>query len=228
MIELKNKNVIIVGPSSYLEGRGCGEFIDSFDTVVRINNLHDTNDPQLVKDLGKRTDIVYYDGSVDNKRFNSYLNAQPQGIICTYPETEWFFEERCRGVIEALNPHFNNRVVDSKLYTELKQNLDPNMKVRPNSGLVAIVDLLTTQLKQLYITGIDFYRNSYANYYPDYGNLDLDSVKKILRKGDNGDIHDINKQFKYFKNVVSRDIRIKTDEVLGEYLTNPKYETVTF
>ena len=48
----KDKKVIIVGPSSYLEGMGQGGFIDSFDIVVRINNIHDINNPKLVKDLG--------------------------------------------------------------------------------------------------------------------------------------------------------------------------------
>ena len=34
---LKGKSVVIVGPASYLEGRGLGEFFDSFDVVVRLN-----------------------------------------------------------------------------------------------------------------------------------------------------------------------------------------------
>ena len=41
--ELKDKRVIIVGPSSYLENMKSGKFIDSFDIVVRINNIHDLN-----------------------------------------------------------------------------------------------------------------------------------------------------------------------------------------
>ena len=61
MKELENKKVIIVGPSSYLENRKMGNFIDSYDIVVRINNLHDTTNSQLVDDFGKQTDLIYYD-----------------------------------------------------------------------------------------------------------------------------------------------------------------------
>ena len=56
-----------------------------------------------------------------------------------------------------------------------------------------------SSLKSLFITGIDFYRNSYASHHPDYGNIDLKTVKTIFKKGDGNDVHDINKQFKYFK-----------------------------
>ena len=225
---LENKKVIIVGPSSYLEGKQLGSFIDSFDIVVRINNFYDISNKKLTNDLGKKANIFYYDGSMDNKRFNDYLKLNPQNIICTYPETEWFFEERCLNNIKVLNKHFNNSVINSKLYNNLKQKLNPNMKVRPNSGLIAIVDLLKYPLKELYITGIDFYRSSYASYHPDYGDTNLDSIKEIFRKGDNGDIHDINKQFQYFKNEVCKDQRINMDNTLKNYIQDPKFENVKF
>ena len=35
----ENKRVIVVGPSPHLVGKNYGEFIDSFDLVVRINEL---------------------------------------------------------------------------------------------------------------------------------------------------------------------------------------------
>jgi hypothetical protein len=70
----QNKKVIIVGPSSYLEDKNSGKFIDSFDLVVRINNLHDINNSKLVEDLGIKTDIIYFDGSMDQSRFNNYID----------------------------------------------------------------------------------------------------------------------------------------------------------
>ena len=55
---LKNKKIIIVGPAPYLENYELGNFIDSFDIVVRINKGH-----QMTKDskkFGSRTDILFH------------------------------------------------------------------------------------------------------------------------------------------------------------------------
>lgn len=228
MKELENKKVIIVGPSSYLENRKMGNFIDSYDIVVRINNLHDTTNSQLVDDFGKQTDLIYYDGSTTNTRLQSYIDCNPLEIICTYPETEWFFKSRCANNVNTFHSHLNGRVIDEELYTDLKYDLDNNMKTRPNSGLIAIVDLLTFPIAELYITGIDFYRNSYSTYHPDYGKTELESIKEIFKKGDAGDVHDINKQFMYFKNLFHNESRLKTDDIMLNYITNKKYENVSF
>ena len=224
----KDKRVIIVGPSSYLENMKSGEFIDSFDLVVRINNVHDVNDKKLVEDLGKKVDVIYFDGSMDTDRFNAYSILSPELIKCTYPKTEWFYEDRCNTNIEILKKHFKTQVIDSEKYNNLKYALDNNLKVRPNSGLISIIDLLSLPIKELYITGIDFYRNAYSSYHPDYGLSNLNDIKEIFKKGDNGDVHDINKQFKYFKTYVCVDKRINMDDTLKNYLQDPKLENVLF
>tara|TARA_B100000035_G_C20979540_1_gene544777 strand:+ start:125 stop:805 length:681 start_codon:yes stop_codon:yes gene_type:complete len=224
----RDKKVAIVGPSSYLEGAKLGSFIDSFDLVVRINNIHDTNNPKLVEDLGAKTDIIYFDGSIDNQRFNTYSSISPKLIKCTYPETEWFFNDRCKANISVLKKYFNTEVIDNNLYNELKSSLSKDLKTRPNSGLIAILDILTYPIKELHITGIDFYRSTYASYHPDYGSSDLDTIKEVFRKGDNGDVHDINKQFKYFKENICLNPKVSMDSILQNYVQDPKFENVTF
>ena len=212
MKELKDKKVIIVGPSSYLDGLGMGEFIDSFDIVVRINNIHDMNNKKLVQDFGKNTDMIYYDGSTTSTRLQNYIDCNPLQIICTYPETEWFFNSRCLNNVTQFGQYLNGRIIDDELQTDLKYDLDTNMKTRPNSGLIAIIDLLTFPIKELYITGIDFYRNDYSEHHPDYGNTNLDKIKQTFKNGDAGDVHDINKQFQYFKNIIKNPFQILIDQ----------------
>ena len=102
------------------------------------------------------------------------------------------------------------------------------MKVRPNTGLIAIVDLLRHNVESLFITGIDFYRSAYSSYHPDYGSSDLAMIKEVFRKGDNGDVHDINKQFKYFKREICKNIKINMDSTLKNYIQDPKFEKVEF
>jgi len=70
--KLKNKTVALVGPASSLKGQQKGQYIDSFDYVVRINYAN----IQSVLDAGSRTDIVYYDGS-----YHNYDNCNPSILV---------------------------------------------------------------------------------------------------------------------------------------------------
>ena len=54
---IQGKKIIIVGPSPHLIGKQKGSFIDSFDTVIRVNEFGIT--PDLEKDYGSRTDISF-------------------------------------------------------------------------------------------------------------------------------------------------------------------------
>ena len=55
---LNDKRVIIVGPAAYMLGHKQGEFIDTFDVVVRINmgSFMTRSNPE---DFGTRGDILY-------------------------------------------------------------------------------------------------------------------------------------------------------------------------
>ena len=202
---LENKTVALVGPAASISGTGKGEYIDQHDFVVRLNYANIAS----VNDSGARTDIVYYDGSYHDYRF-----CNPTVLICSYPETEWFFESRCRTNVQFFKNKYDHYVVDSGLYKSLKTSLNEDNKVRPNSGTIAIADLLTTKLSRLYITGIDFYRTSYLTTHPDYGSKTLEEVKDVFRRGDNGDYHDVDIQFEYFKSHLLKDPRIELDDFL--------------
>ena len=100
----------------------------------------------------------------------------------------------------------------------MKYALDSNYKIRPNSGTIAIVDLLKSNLRKLYITGIDFYRTPYLNEHPDYGDKTIDEIRSIFSKGDSGDYHDTEAQFEYFKRIIMKDKRIELDEFLTKHI----------
>jgi hypothetical protein len=208
---LNGKTVALVGPAASLKGQGRGEYIDSHDFIVRINYAK----IQSVVDCGSRTDIVYYDGSN-----HDYSTCNPSILICSYPTTEWFFPSRCRPNVDRFEQKYEHYIMDSDAYDSLKYSLDPNRKVRPNSGTIAMVDLLRSNLSKLYITGVDFYRSSYLNTHPDYGDKELKEIKSIFAQGDGGDHHDTDKQFHYFKDELMKDERIEVDEFLKEILSN--------
>jgi hypothetical protein len=206
---LKGKKVALVGPARSIEGSNNGSFIDSHDVVVRINYAKIGNS----KDSGTKTTIIYYDGS-----FHDYGNLKPEYLVCSYPPTEWFFNERCLQSVNYYSSKHKHKIVDSDLYNKLKMDLNENNKSRPNTGLVALVDLLQYDIKSLFMTGIDFYRTSYAREHPDYGNSSLGEVSEIFTAGDNGDSHNIDEQFEYFKNNIVTDPRLVVDNFLKGFL----------
>ncbi len=208
---LKGKRVALVGPAKSIEGSNNGAYIDSHDVVVRLNHAKIGNP----LDSGTRTDIIYYDGS-----YHDYGDTKLKYLVCSYPPSEWFFNERCLETCHVYGYTYLNKheIIDSDLYSNIKTSLNENNKSRPNTGLIAMVDLLNYDIDSLFITGLDFYRTSYAKEHPDYGDTDLERISEIFKIGDNGDYHDIEGQFQYFLNNVATDKRLKVDDFLSDYL----------
>jgi hypothetical protein len=213
---LNGKTVALVGPAESIKGSKNGELIDSHDVVVRLNYAK-ISDPV---DCGTRTDVIYYDGT------HRHDLPDSEYLVCSYPKSEWFFETRSSRVAEYYSHQYgdNHRIVDDELYNSLKSGVERyNAKAgwffsRPNTGLIAIADLLDHNIKKLFITGIDFYRTSYIKNHPDYGETSLEDLKKVFEKGDGMDYHDIEGQFEYFKGEVIKDSRLKVDTFLSQYI----------
>ena len=56
---LRNKSIVIVGPSRCLVGKKRGEFIDSHDIVIRMNKGWKPS-PDKIEDYGSKTTIRYH------------------------------------------------------------------------------------------------------------------------------------------------------------------------
>jgi hypothetical protein len=206
---LEGKKIALVGPAQSIEGSSNGKKIDDCDIVVRLNYAKIKNE----KDSGSRTDIIYYDGS-----FHNHSDSGLKFLVCSYPESEWFFESRCRMNVEYYKKAYNHRIMPKELYGELKSNLDTKLKVRPNTGLIAIVDLLKHNIESLFITGVDFYKTAYLSTHPDYGNKPLNVIKTEFKKGDNGDYHDTESQYRYFVESVYNNDKVSVDPFLDKII----------
>jgi len=64
---LKDKRVMLIGPAKSSGGQATKDLIDSYDVIVRINDL-----PERYDGSEPKTDVVYYDGSLNNDRRVSY------------------------------------------------------------------------------------------------------------------------------------------------------------
>lgn len=200
---LRDKRVILVGPGGILHNKGLGNFIDSFDVVVRVNSL--PYPKSLENDLGARTDI-YYTGHfpwtrqmddetiVVDKDFNSkqekdfsiletsdgrknaleiYKKHGVKFYIFTIPLECKISHHHYKEQIEK----FSN-LVNFPIFYACQENFnliyDEKAKIgRPNSGFCTILDLLHYPLKELCIAGVDFFRSSYLNVHRHGGDFDF-------------------------------------------------------
>lgn len=208
---LENKSAIIVGPSVSIQNCNLGNFINSFDIVIRLNkalplptNMH--------PHIGNRTDIIY--NSLNQSDYPGENNISPdffkkngvKYVRCPYPNISPFsydikdFKFKNKNIIQ-----FGH--IDLNYYRKLRYNL----QTRPYTGTCAIADLLTFKIKKLYVMGIDFYTYSYARYYRTIN-------ERKLQKLRNNNIHQRTPQINLIKRFYLLDNRLVVDNILDGLL----------
>jgi|GEM_PF-1038971 len=208
---LSGKRVIIVGPAAYMLESGSGKYINSFDFVVRVNHAIPIEHPE---DYGSRTDILYHILSRRNlKSADKKLIGKEEIALWERSGLKWLvsrhdiYSRRIREMGPKLKGHFPWVCIRAKFYTKIRQSV----KRSPNTGVVAITHLLTSQLKELHICGFDFYR---TGVYAGYGDFRPGEEATSV----NSNWHETESQVEYLRKLVTRDIRLKPDEVLTKIL----------
>ncbi len=159
---VKDKTVAYVCPSPHLEGKGMGEFIDSHDLVVRVNQNYTPNEATW-EDYGKRTDILVnclneikiraLSENLDYVHSLRYILG-PMVSVWDKPKIDSFLEST--GV-----PHQN--VCDGYLFKVFKE-----VGTTVNTGLTGILTLLHYPVKELFVTGMTFFNmNKMGRIYHD-------------------------------------------------------------
>jgi hypothetical protein len=164
---LKGKSVVIVGPASYLEGRGLGEFFDSFDVVVRLNRSFPVTN---TNDYGTRCDIRYHNMSQNNAQggpldIDLMLSLGVKYVSSPFPKHMDYFHNdivECERQLSGSGIEFHH-------WSDLEQFLTFHMllNTRPNIGTCAILDLLNYDIKSLHVSGITFFKDGYNSQYSD-------------------------------------------------------------
>jgi hypothetical protein len=189
---IENKSVAIVGPASNIENYEYGEFIDSHDVVIRLNEAF--SDASTGKNhRGKKTDVVYFDGS----------------------------SRRIETVVSNINSHFVLRqnklsfdIVDAYFYDELTKQLNDKRSlfnekrnIRPNTGTVALFHTIALGAKEMFVSGINFYSGSTRHYGKanDWGSKSNTEIKQILEGGDGPDVHHTEIQLMLFKELCNNN-----------------------
>lgn len=173
---IKGKRIAFIGACPNILDKGFGEKIDKYDVVIRSNNFWKSFDDSLIKDYGKRCDVVY-------------VNRQYFRSIKPFPIAEmkvkgisWLCLKGCNHnqLMEI------NKVIDARVYADNKAVRKVYTALpSATSGLMLCNDLLSLDPKELYITGIDFFASRQPVFqvgdYREY--IDGYLPSKIIKEG---------------------------------------------
>lgn len=221
---IKGKTVAIVGPAKYMIGKNLGKEIDSHDIVVRINRSIESC-LEFGKDIGRRTDILYScmiekpenAGKID---VQNLINKNIK-FVCIPPKSSF------EGV--AVNNDMITDYANEEKYKELKSKISTRIisatlnnviakevKCRPNTGYLAIYDLLEHMPKKLSIYGFSFYLDGFITGSKsgiksmnenEYANKCFDSKRHIQKN-----------LWQFAKNSLLKDKLINCDSTLKSIL----------
>jgi len=221
--KLKNKSIAVVGPSPYLENKNLGNYIDSFDYVVRINKGYKlTENP---KDYGSRTDILYHvvnqhnenGGPLNNNLLNQY---NIKYVIGCYPLLD-YDENTSFDNIGTIRDYFQlERDINNfyKIHKKKYKKFENKIGTRPNAGTICIWDLLKSPCSKIYITGFSLFKGGYSKLYRDKidGNDNLEeAVLKRIKTN-----HDQEKIKSFYQEKLLNNPKVELNDELKFILKN--------
>lgn len=166
---IRGKSVAIVGPASYMENSNFGCEIDSYDLVARINRSTESVSEWSI-DIGSRTDILYScliekpenAGIIDVESLSNdhsvrYVCAPPKSTFEGISRANILSDLVSQKKVKDISERIPFRIVDYKLNNMIAESV----KCRPNTGLLAIYDILDNKPKKLGIYGFSFYLDGF-------------------------------------------------------------------
>jgi len=217
---LKGKRVIVVGPAPSIIGSKQGDLINQYDVVVRLNKALPVP-KDLQSDIGRKTDILYNcmnpseecGGTISLGQLKKY---NVKFLVAAYPPVDKMESTKLRTRKDNFDFYQKNKSkfpnychTDKnhfkKLWTEMKL---------PNTGIMAILDLLRFDIKELYITGITFFKGGYYSKYRKY------NEEEVLKHMKRFNLHKQDKQLSYMAHILSKDKRVKMDGALQKIISD--------
>jgi len=166
---LKDKKVALVGPAKYMTNQKLGKEIDEHDVVVRLNRGYELVQDYYT-DIGRKTDVLYSclieragnagkldPESLKNKYGVEYIVAPPESDFSGISHSTVLHYLVDRDKIKDIKKLIPVRIVDHKFHTVLAKKVN----CKPNTGFMAIYDLLLQQPSSLSIYGFSFYLDGF-------------------------------------------------------------------
>jgi len=225
---VQGKRVAVVGPAPYLTGSGSGELIDSYDIILRPNQFSVPND--LKNDYGSRTDIMNHNfGTPWMSGLKEQISRNPKDfselkvLMCTaiksehsevnflsWPET--YVSNVVRNAKQVNQYEIPFHWIGIKKYHEF-YNL---VGCEPYTGFLSIMSMLDFPIKELYVTGFDFYRGKHVYCEGYLSPMDASQITENSGGSHGADYNQ--KQINFLSDVQSKHDNFSVDIVLDEIL----------
>lgn len=177
---LKGKDVVIVGPAETLSGKAQGRMIDEHDLVVRFNTAinYIPFRGKLAKDIGTRTDILYCNNEViiNQILFQQVIAHEKFRRVCEVAGIKYLVSTNNGFTFPAAEepePHCRSEYLAFNLFLK-QQGLGMGFRMLHSTsarartllngytgrtGFLAVLDLLSYDIRKLTITGMTFYHS---------------------------------------------------------------------
>ncbi len=220
---LHNKTLINVVHSPAIK-EGDGQFIDSFDTIIRFNRALEKIEHSK---HGSRTDILYScinrspeSGNVTAETYREIIYPSKAWVVKAYPNLQWKgsfsfdIDHRAGATYDNYTYEtFNLRPdITSAFSRDLYKLVEAFIDCRPNTGVLSIIDLMQYDIKSLYLKGYTFFKGGYDF---SYRKQNEEEVMEYMKKAGN---HNQYKQNLYIRKLIFTDSRIKYDNSLAKIL----------
>ncbi|MEN9359820.1 MAG: hypothetical protein RL095_1355 [Verrucomicrobiota bacterium] len=169
---LVGKSVVVIGPAPHLLDQAGGKDLDAFDVVVRLNKSFPIQE-RWQEFLGRRTNLYYHcmnqkeehGGRID---FAALGDAGVPFLRTPYPaQIDAFAEDAETLLAQAQASHCTATL--SFMEADFYFLFAGLLGTRPNTGIVAIADILRFPVKSLHVTGFTFFQTGYIKGYRQAG-----------------------------------------------------------
>lgn len=234
---IAGKKVAIVGPAAYLHRSGRGAQIDSADLVVRVNRGVETTQNHA-EDVGRKTDILYSCLLETSRNAGiiepSLLHQSGVKVICVPGFT-------CKN-FWGTSTYTNHQMIARQTWKKLKNcglypprlipkktnsALEEATNTRPNTGFLAIYDLLAAAPRTLAIFGFSFYLDG---FFPgtkagvnQEGFRSEDEFGSLARASKR---HNQAALWRYARNTLTKNSRVQLDVELRRILSLETFPSV--
>jgi hypothetical protein len=214
---IENKRVVIVGPADYVDKH---DIINHYDVIIRINK--GTN-MEKTKKCGSRTDILYHAVNMNKENGGPLPIRENLHIRFAYPPFgvkenssfcgtgTWKDYKRVQKWYPTLK---NFSIVPKSKYLNFEIQCDS----RPNTGVVAILDILSYDIKELYITGFTLFQTNYCNSYRNRVDGIRNTGFQSLYRMAKFKIHNQQKTAVVFRDFILKHEKVKYDPELIDAL----------
>ena len=206
---IEGKEVLLLGPAPYLYDGKFSKDLGDYDAVVKLNRMVETN---LCEDFkNDRCDILYHclDVNVGHGMTQyslEFIKKKIKHLRIPYPPINPYYMNNINR-FKRLNEAYRieHSCISSEEYSDLFNSCG---NTSPNTGTIAIYDILNQKPKSLMIKGITMFDGGYNSNYRTKV-LTEEEVENINRIHKN---HNTNNQRMYLKKVVRSYDNVYVDE----------------